>query len=1572
MTVNKLKAFIVIFSLLIVQTVFAKSPSADCSEIGAWDEVYNTCIINNDVNLTVGDTWDIGGDSNSPRLTIQSGVTLTVPSGVIIMGSGGIKIEGTLENNGIVDVEIQFKLPTGNYTGSGVLSPTKIGLYGTIDTDVTLTQFGPSNLNYWIMLDEMLEIKPGGSLSIPANYRFINGGTLLVDDTATLTVETDGIAQNEATINNGGEIINKGELYNKLTGTITGTTTAQGITNQLTFYNLGSVNLTGTLQNSGAIENGWRNGEVNANATIAVGANSYIVNTGTMSNRSIITLATPSGSIENNSTLTNIGTIDVGTGNDTSKSYITTNANGTTQNNGTINLLRGVIDIKDSATFKNYYLLNISNNGLINNESTYSNMGNSAILSSDGRIQNSSLFTNDGSSTIENNGTILSDSGGVFNNVATFNNNYGASLQNGSTFENSGTLNNEYGNITNEGRLINSGTINNSAITVPTLGIIENLGTLTNTTSGSINNSDTIINYATLINDGTITNDNTINNLTGSTLDTSGTFLNNLTYTVSCLSTHSGVVSNIALASDCSDTTVASVIENSPFSYSFTAEDDQVALTNWRVKSGTTLPSWLTVSSETLVSTLGTAALFANPQGVAVDGSGNVYVADTDNHKILKITPARVVTTLAGSTRGSVDGTGTAALFNSPQGITVDGSGNLYVADSGNNRIRKITPAGVVTTLAGSRYGFADGTGTTARFDSPRAVAVDDSGNLYVADTNNNRIRKITPAGVVTTLAGDTWGHVGSVDGTGSDALFNSPQGITVDGGGNVYVADTSNHKIRKITPAGVVTTLAGRVPGFADGTGTAAEFYRPLGMSVDDGGNLYVADGNNRIRKITPAGVVTTLAGSTQGSIDGTGTDAKFYSPAGITVDGGGNVYVADTFNDSIRKITPVGVVTTLAGGAWGSTYGTGPAVWQFELPKGVTADSNGNVYVADTDNHKIRKITPAGVVTTLAGSTQGFADGTGTAAKFNNPRGITVDGDGNVYVADTFNDRIRKITPAGVVTTLAGSTQGFADATGTAARFYFPNGVTVDGGGNVYVADTSNQKIRKITPAGVVTTLAGSTYGFADGTGTAAKFFTPRGITVDGDGNLYVADTFNDKIRKITPAGVVTTLAGSTAGENDGTGTAAKFNYPSGVSVDGSGNVYVADMNNHRIRKITSAGVVTTLAGSGYGSVDGTGTAAKFYSPLGVSVDGRGNLYVADTNNHKIRKISTYTTISGTPTNADLGINAIYLTRSDGVNVVEHNFKITVNALDVTPDAVSFTALTSQPRGTFLDSQTVVITGIGNNVPISITGGEYSTNYGYWRTTAGTINNNESVTIRQISSASYSTTATAYLTIGDTTLSFEITTKRDTYVLINPGAVVTGYDSAAAGSTVTDAGTGVSTTVVNSVKTADGSAQTIEMHTRVTPIVTTNADGVKLDTSATLADGTQTATSVQVFTNGTTRTTTTVTPPSGVSITNTVQSLMQCSQINVEEDGSVALTFQVTDAASSTDGFTYEAVVTSDKDGNTKTKFVKTNIATGVANTLSANSSYEPGSTTEIKSIGPRVFIMTTATLNKNLVIR
>src|SRR5947208_1015728 len=528
--------------------------------------------------------------------------------------------------------------------------------------------------------------------------------------------------------------------------------------------------------------------------------------------------------------------------------------------------------------------------------------------------------------------------------------------------------------------------------------------------------------------------------------------------------------------------------------------------------------------------------------------------------------------TFAGNAYGG-NGTGSQAIFAYPYATAVDGAGNVYVADTYNYTVRKITPAGVVTTLAG----LADNDGSTD------GIAVDSSGNLSVADTLNSTIRKITSTGVVTTLAG-TPGGIGSADGTGSAARFNYPDALTV-AGTTLYVAEAYNSTIRKVTSTGVVTTFAGTAGAFGNvnGTGSAVRFNSPYGVAATSTGIIYVADsGNHEIRQITPARGVTTFAGSATtdgggiGSADGAGRIARFNYPNGVAVSGT-TVYVGDTYNHTIRKITSNGVVTTFAGtaGVPGSADGIGNAA-QFYRPAGVAADKAGNVYVADASNSTIRKITSAGVVTTLAGTAGGIgsADGSGSAAQFFYPFAVAVDGAGNVYVADTNNYIVRKITPAGVVTTLAGlaGNHDYTDGTGSNARFGNLFGIAADSAGNVYVADNTYSTIRKISPAGIVTTLAGAPgiSGNADGTGTAARFSSPRGIAIDSAKNLYVSDQNNQTIRKITPAGVVTTLGGvvGSYGIADGTGRSARCLTPAGIAVASSGVLYVADAYNHELR--------------------------------------------------------------------------------------------------------------------------------------------------------------------------------------------------------------------------------------------------------------------------------------------------------------------------------------------------------------------------------------------------------------------
>jgi len=365
--------------------------------------------------------------------------------------------------------------------------------------------------------------------------------------------------------------------------------------------------------------------------------------------------------------------------------------------------------------------------------------------------------------------------------------------------------------------------------------------------------------------------------------------------------------------------------------------------------------------------------------------------------------------------------------------------------------------------------------------------------------------------------------------------------------------------------------------------------------------------------------GVVATVQSATATQL--TAKVPKGAGSGAVTVTKGSQTATGPTFTYILT-----GTVSTLAGSDNGFANGTGTAA-KFSFPVGICTDAAGNIYVGDASNDQVRKITPAGVVSSFAGSTQGFADGTGTAAKFNSPLGITIDASGNFYVGDIGNFAVRKMNTASVVSLLAGGTEGNLNGQGASAQFKYPVGVCADASGNIYVADNKNHLIRKITPTGAVTTFAGSgSSGNADGTGTAAQFEEPYGICSDAAGNIYVADNLSSRIRKITPAGVVTTIAGSAgAGFADGSAATAKFNQPNGICVDAQGNIYVSDYNNNRIRKITTAGDVSTLAGSGLqGNTDGPALQARFNRPGHICITADGIIYLADRYNHRIRKIA------------------------------------------------------------------------------------------------------------------------------------------------------------------------------------------------------------------------------------------------------------------------------------------------------------------------------------------------------------
>ncbi|MBL8921912.1 MAG: hypothetical protein JNJ54_23880 [Myxococcaceae bacterium] len=620
---------------------------------------------------------------------------------------------------------------------------------------------------------------------------------------------------------------------------------------------------------------------------------------------------------------------------------------------------------------------------------------------------------------------------------------------------------------------------------------------------------------------------------------------------------------------------------------------------------------------------VGAEARFQEPGGLAVDTNGDVFVADTANHTIRKVTAEGVVTTVAGRAgySGYENKLNREARFFEPSAVTRDNGGTLYVADTANNCIRAISPAGVVTTVAGNPTpGAIDGTGGTARFNAPVAVAWAPPDRLYVADAENHTIRVIVVGGgVVGTRAGQA-GSVGSTDGLTTAARFSRPTGVAADAFGNVWVADSGNFTIRKISDLGVVTTVAGLagVSGSSNGTGNGARFADLRGLAYDnDTRNLYVLD-HGAIRQVTAAGVVSTLAGAADqaGSADGTGASARFGEPTGIAMGPGGVLVVADTGNGTLRRVTRTGVVTTLAGAppTTGNADGSG-AEARFTRPAGVAIDPNGGAWVTDAVACTIRLISPLGDVTTVAGAENDcvFANGPAQTARFNQPVGIAISALGVVYVADTGNGVIRRIDPSTrVVSTFAGVPSGFGNTDGPrlTARFFAPVGLALRGETELFVSDPAANTIRHITTTGDVTTLAGSPMmsGSDDGIGAAARFSTPLALTYAKTGPLagilFVADTDNNLVRAITiSARAVSTFAGTgEQGAFDGPNGAATFAGPNGLEVSDDA-LFVTEQWNHTVRRIRNGTVSTALGTAGVGRVMLGPAPGGLNAPFGIA---------------------------------------------------------------------------------------------------------------------------------------------------------------------------------------------------------------------------------------------------------------------------------------------------------------------------------------------------------------------------------
>jgi uncharacterized protein (TIGR03437 family) len=635
--------------------------------------------------------------------------------------------------------------------------------------------------------------------------------------------------------------------------------------------------------------------------------------------------------------------------------------------------------------------------------------------------------------------------------------------------------------------------------------------------------------------------------------------------------------------------------------------------------------------------------------GIVSDSAGNVYFASLPLHTIYRVGTEGIFSRVAGTGAPGFSGDGGPALdakLNQPQGLAIDASGNLFIADHGNQRVRKVGPDGIITTVAGNGrccYSGDNGPATSAQLGNPEGVAVDASGSLFILDSAGPRLRKVDPSGTITTIAGYGVAGYSGDGGPATSAQLNNPNGIVLDTSGVLYIADTYNSRIRKVASDGTITTVAGNgSAGYSGDGGPApkAQLNNPTGIALDATGNLYIADSiNYRVRRVSTDGTITTVAGNGGYGYTGDGgpaTSAEMTAPGGVSLDKAGNLYIADRGNQRIRKVSG-GTISTIAG----STFGDGaPAVFgRLNWPNAVAKDKNGNVYVADSFNNSVRKIAADGTITTLAGTgVSGYSGDGGSAVKaqLNKPSGVAVDASDGVYIADGWNFRVRKVATNGTITTIAGSgncCNAWGDGgLATQAQLWNPQGLFVDTSGSLFIADCASNRIRKVDATGKITTVAGNGASGSAGDGgpaTGAQLNCPVGVAVDPAGDLYIADTGNHRIRKVDNKGTITTLAGTGAygySGDGGSATGAQLNGPTGLAVGSAGDLYIADTNNGRIRVVNPAGVINLVAGNDKGNwnYSGDGGAPAHTSlgnPAGLFLDPSGNLYIADQTINNVR---------------------------------------------------------------------------------------------------------------------------------------------------------------------------------------------------------------------------------------------------------------------------------------------------------------------------------------------------------------